>query len=185
MLVTGESNQPLSAGWELVSVAAEVVAFFFVTVDLYGEERLTLLNARISSGLNTSLQRLRGRLGPFDDDPRHEFGTLRGFAGRALGLAFYAVLLFVIPAARLSPFSFLQWVLELVNISIALITLGMFVTLMVDLLCFLAAFPLWLVSKLKFKGLLLAMGTCIFLFSKGIVAVHLSRELQGRLHWPP
>jgi hypothetical protein len=185
MLVTAESSQPLSAGWELVSVVAEVVAFFFVTVDLYGEERLTILNARISSGLNSSLQRLRALLGPFDDDPRHEFGTLRGFAGRILGTAFYSVLLFIIPPAHLFPFSFPQLLLELLNVCVALITLGMIVTLMVDLLCFLPAFPLWLVSKLKFKGLLLTFGTCIFLFSKGILAVHLSRELHGRLHWPP
>lgn len=51
-------DQPLSAGWELASVLMEVVAFFFVTIDLYGEERLQRLQDKLSSWLYGLLARI-------------------------------------------------------------------------------------------------------------------------------
>jgi hypothetical protein len=38
-------------------------------------------------------------------------------------------------------------------------------------------FALWLMTKIKFKGLLLVLGTLLFVAAKGILVVHLLREL--------
>jgi hypothetical protein len=45
------SNSDLA---DLISVSLETVAFFFVTVDLYGEERLGRLTVRVSSALDST-----------------------------------------------------------------------------------------------------------------------------------
>jgi len=83
-----EMTSPLNPAWDLVSVATEVVAFFMVTVELYGEERLRSLQEQLASLIRRVVGGFRNIAGR--DDP-FWIGSTVGFLGRIVvaGIAFY------------------------------------------------------------------------------------------------
>jgi hypothetical protein len=179
MLIAPQLGQ-LSPTLELTSTVAEIIAFFFVTLDLYGEERLTALNEIISSGLNNVLKKFRESFGSYDENPKHEFGTIRGFWVRLLAFIFALILITIVPRGHLT-LSVWQIFLLLINIFVAFLVLAGVIMLGADLVCAIVAVPLYFISRLKFRGLLLMIGAALFLVSKGILVSHLVDELRAGL----
>jgi hypothetical protein len=168
MVAVSEAAQRLNPTWELASVLMEMVAFFFVTIDLYGEERLDTLNARIASFFNFILTRVRWWPKEQDRD-RLAPGSTLGFLSRlALAIAGFYIyrfstkhdfalvlnfigLFFLVPAGLLLPF---------------------------DVGHLLSRFALWLLRKLQLKGILLTVGALLFFIAKGILAIGFLEELH-------
>jgi hypothetical protein len=156
--------------WELLSVVLEIVAFFFVTVELYGEERLRELHPRLIS----SLQKIK-ILRPQDQkdvtDPRVLIVSLIGF------IAAYYVRPFLsyplsIPVPIPPAFIFLvpiawQFVVFLVWGALTVFPL---MWIMIALHWFIH-FSLYLLGRLQLKGVLLSIGAIMFVLAKGILAV--------------
>ena len=85
-MVTPEPSQAIKPAWDLVSELAEIAAFFLVTIDLYGEERLQALNKSISWLLSRTLARIRLFRWRDKDNPL-PIGTVSGFILRFIGQA--------------------------------------------------------------------------------------------------
>lgn len=178
---TPEATTAISPFWDLVSVITEVVAFFLVTIDLYGEERLAALNDWIARFLSRMLAGKWRKLIPEEEPDPIRYGSAAGFILRLICFAI------VYPMSRwpvegASPFLtpillFGRWMCVFFAVVFA-------VGIVLDLIVFTSAFALWLVTKLRFKGILLTCGALLFIFAKGILIAHSLNELHVRLPWP-
>jgi hypothetical protein len=168
----------ISPEWELISVLAETVAFFLVTIDLYGEERLAALHEKISG----FLQRALGRVHVFARDPDERFpvGSPLWFTVRAIIVA-GGYWVYIHPEVAESFFRW-KWsaaLYELVGgiLIPCIVGLGP-IWLLVDAAHLVPRFGIWLLRKAKLKGVLLSLGTVLFVFAKGILVVNLIGELH-------
>ena len=59
------------------------------------------------------------------------------------------------------------------------------IVLVFDGIHFILAFSVWVLRKVQFTGLLLLIGTALFLASKAITIIHALHELNGRLPFLP
>lgn len=160
-----EAAQPFGPRWEIASEVLEIVAFFLVTVDLYGEERLKHLNAR-SRQLFTRVRAWVRR-----SDRSMHTATTRSIALNTFGhLGIVLVCSTLIYSVRfpldLHPVPLLRVVLLLLLGGFSLI-LGILIVF-ADIGYLLSALALYLLSKSNVRGIFLVSGTFIFLISKAI-----------------
>lgn len=170
-----EAVQPIGPRWEIASDVLEIIAFFLVTVDLYGEERLRELNTR-SRQLFTRL-RLWLRL---SDRSMHTASTtsvvINTFGHVGLVLICSLVIYSVHFPLDLHPWPLLKEVLALALSGLSLI-LGILVVL-TDISYLLSSIVLYLLSKRNVRGLFLITGTFIFLVSKAISMMKAVYEIR-------
>jgi len=175
---TPAPSHGISPEWELISVLAETVAFFLVTIDLYGEERLAALHEKIS----TFLQRALGRVRVFAHDPEEHFplGSPLWFSLRAaiVGGAYW-VYLHPEVTDSLSRWKWAQVLYAVIGrtLVVCIVGLGPF-WLLADATHLVPRFGIWLLRKAKLKGVLLSFGTVLFVFAKGILVVNLMSEVH-------
>lgn len=177
-MVMPEPPQSISPAWELTSVLAECTAFFFVTIDLYGEERLRALNQRISWVLSSTLAKLRFS---FSKDEPLAIGSINGFITHWMGLCF-GLLFWLAKSPPVPPL--LQPIMKFGHGMSLFFVITFALGLALDVLFFIPALALWLITKLKFKGVLLTFGALLFVFAKGILIMHLVHEVHFPLLWP-
>ena len=178
---------------ELISVSLEIVAFFFVTVDLYGKERLdrlTVLLLSVMESISKKIQRLVERLiggvikkkeeivRKFGFEPEPETHPLLGMVVTATVsiplLSWILLSLFdTIRNPSSYPTGFFGFVLKAFTIvGLFLGGLGLIVETVNGLLLLLLGVMLvglWLIRRMKFEGVLLSIGAILFVIAKGMV----------------
>ncbi len=170
-MFTPETGSFVSPQWDLASSIIETVAFFFVTIELYGEERLKHLNdSLLQSSTRWRLTFLR-ILGFYDGEVMRQFIAF-GLLGSALvlgmaGLAHWA------GADKIRNAFFGLYVIFLICFGLAAL-----VKTTVRLAAIPVSISLWLLARARLKGLLLAIGTLLFLLAKAIVITKSALELM-------
>ena len=184
----------MSARYEFISVTLEIVAFFLVTTELYGKERLTTARDRLRCLLGRLiywlLRRILNSLDPADD--RVSLANVSWFSVTVLLIAtaaatFLSLMLVhdVLPAlAELwtKPEPFINKVphFAVYAIGICAFALGIFASSIIVLawMCFvLAGLGMILLDRLQFSGVMLFSGGLIFVFAKGMIWWHLLTHL--------
>ncbi len=127
---------------EFTSVTLEIVAFFFVTLDLYGKERVEALTELLKSRTDKGLPRIRRAFYYLRE-------TQEGSSPSAI------------------------WAEGLIALVVFIIG-GTFFYMVVF-----AQFALWLLERVKFSGVLLIIGPCLFVIAKGLIWLHLLGELRA------
>jgi hypothetical protein len=183
---------------ELISVTLEIMAFFLVTLDLYGEERLARSTKFWSSRMESISTRIQRRVwepfvSAYERISRSRYGSLFGSVDDKSGeppteLLFTVVTVFVIVPifsfifmalftaisnTDFYPTGFFRYVLEALTI-IGLCIAGLVVVLytFMALLLFLKGVMhggLWLLRQMKFEGVLLYTGAMLFVVAKGMI----------------
>lgn len=174
-MFTSEPAESINPAWELASVLAEITAFFFVTIDLYGEQRLAALDANISS----TFKAFHGKLGPLNKlqgEPL-QLGTLSGLIFHC----FVAVAAYFMNRLLKQPTfdpTGVEWLIVGGRILSVLVLITFPPAILVDLTRLVPVFALWLLREMKVKGVLLACGSVLFVFAKGIIVVHYLRQVD-------
>jgi hypothetical protein len=183
---------------ELVSISLEVLAFFFVTVDLYGESRLDQLTVRLSSAMESSSVNIRRYIwDPFQTAYSEVSGAFGGkseapaepifaFIAIALSLLFYIAFTFLFATVRnidyhpTGSFGYVTGFLAIVGLVVCGgLAIGYGVMALLILLRGALLFGLFSIKRMKFQGILITVGTILFVVSKGIVWWH---SFQGLRH---
>lgn len=180
----------MTAQSELLSVSLEILAFFFVTTDLYGKDRLEALGDTLSSTLKRLAWLFRYDAGV----PDREVGPLVWVFGAAvtyvitpfLWLITYFFFMTLLaygepPRSRhddLSLAGLLFWGLS----SFSLGCLAGWVTIRAALPFMalnLTMLAHWLLERARVSGVLLGSGTILFLIAKAIIWLRLFHEITS------
>jgi hypothetical protein len=174
----------MTAPYELISVSLEIIAFFFVTIDLYGKDRLKTADEKLTKAteflVTRCMQTLRIWSSAKEDDKNFPI------VGTGLGTVFLSipVIYFLVYAAARMFASVESQPLLSIAVGFLLfffILSGIGATAFTILFIFTAivAFANWMLGRLKFSGLLLSAGAIMFLIAKGMVWWHLFEEVRG------
>ncbi|WP_441260708.1 hypothetical protein AB7008_41595 [Bradyrhizobium sp. 521_C7_N1_3] len=163
---------------EIISISLEVIAFFFVTTDLYGERNLQRATASLRDFAKTSSNRLawimREFLGGREDYPLLLPGLLYVFIITPLLIA---LLYWVYADPRIDQQVSSSNLLWLILISMRVIgplcVLAYGVYSVIFTLIAWGTFGSWLLERVPFSGMLLGIGAVLFLLAKGMVWFHL------------
>jgi hypothetical protein len=159
MLTSGMAHA-WAARWEVASLLLETCAFFLVTVELYGEERLRQLNLRMTRGF--AGLRLQGQRTETDGIMTNWLTSIGVFA---TGCLFY-VFRNIGSGRRL----------KLVVLEVAYFFMGFGgLAILGEIVQLAIRLCLFLLSKRTLKGLFLVLGATLFLGSKVISLVRLLR----------
>jgi hypothetical protein len=176
---------------ESISVALEIVAFFCVTLDLYGKERLNRATIDLLAIFESISTKIRRRVWEPFEKAYQEISKMIGGEGEAPPEPLFVVMALMLVAVSavvfiylfglfgeimntdVFPPGFFKYVL-MVLIVAGLLTAGFIVTgyaFMALLISFrgLLLTGLYLLTRLKFQGISLGFGTLCFLFSKGLI----------------
>lgn len=166
---------------EVVSVGAEVLAFFLVTTDLYGEQRLAALQQRLSSWTRSLIVKLRF----FDFGKQRDLTSLGspiGFVVRGLIVVGIVLLL---PHIAVQLASELPWIVRTADqilMVVLVFTMGCGLLLLpIDIICLMPRVALWLLRKAGMKHLLLGIGVLLFLLSKGLLVFTILHDFSRPL----
>jgi hypothetical protein len=184
----------MSARYEFISVTLEIVAFFHVTIELYGKERLTTATDRLRCLLRRLiywlLRHILNSLDPADD--RVSLANVSWFSVAVLSTAtavatFLSLLLVhdVLPAlaelwAKPDPYINKVPHFAVFAIGICALAVGIFASSIIVLawmLFLLAGLAMILLDRLQFSGVMLFSGGLIFVFAKGMIWWHLLEHL--------
>ena len=176
----------LSPVWEMISIGLETLAFFMVTVELYGEKRLRRLNARIGGCLKWLAGKVRGAPLEENDELFIYIGSATGTIGHlVLGIGAYFATRAAYRHLATTPLTHVltllwwgYWLICSVPLTVALLLLPL------DFIVIVLRGILWVVAKLKLRGILLAIGTVLFLLSRAIPFLHALNERRFLLPWP-
>jgi hypothetical protein len=166
----------MAPGWELASVLTEIMAFFLVTIDLYGEERLAVLHRRIASVFSSVVAHFRKTADP-DLSP-----TFFVIAAPFLFLFCYGFKLLLDRGNPFDPGTFGYVIMYICSaVMWVFVWVGLVISpLMVVLLIVqgLSHVGLWLLRTVELRGILLTLGALLFVFSKSILVLKALRELD-------
>jgi hypothetical protein len=167
----------MTAIQELISITLEVVAFFFVTTELYGKENLESLSNRTSSAADGVQARIAKYISekllsgdaPIGNRTYAElFGGVRGFR---LGVFLIYLPLFVAPYVWGCIYAvksgFPVEVTLLLLFTLVPVGFAAFLVL-AYLVSGIASIAEHLLKMIGFKGVLLGIGTVLFLVAKGM-----------------
>ncbi|MGB7949509.1 MAG: hypothetical protein WCH75_17620 [Candidatus Binatia bacterium] len=158
-----------NAQWELASVLLEIVAFFLVTIELYGEDRLRVFHARLIAAMSKvrvfSEKDEDFFLNPFVGYVLYPLMFVGSFLLRPYVQTNYPSDWFVIPGwwiimGFIWCFLVLVPILEMMIVFHWLIRLGLFT-----------------LHQVRLRGLLLTIGALLFVCAKGIQVARLVPEL--------
>lgn len=143
--------------WELSSILMETTAFFLVTVDLYGEDRLRHLKGRMEQRFNRIRFPMRLRsVAREAGNKAVVFDTLRNGAITLVG---YLFIKFLLPNHPI-------WELQ-----VSLVTVLFAALFVADVVYFITTAGLYLIGKQEMKGMFLVTGACLFIASKAMTAI--------------
>jgi len=181
MIGTEEIHGSLQPILEVVSVVAEVLAFFLVTTDLYGEQRLEALQKRLSSF--SLLAVLKLRVFDFDEEPDvFSLGSPVGFVIRCLLLI---GIYFLIPSVMAQLAGQPPLIVQIADTGL-LAFLGItmvcgLILIPIDIIRLIPRAALWLIRRAGMKHLLLGIGALLFLFSKSLLIFTLVHDFSRPL----
>jgi hypothetical protein len=182
----------MTAKQELISITLEVIAFFFVTTELYGKENLEGLSKHTSSMADAVQARIAKYIGeklssdtaPFEKllGKRTYFDLFGGVRGFKRGVFFIYLPLFILPYVGGCIYAVITGFPDNVTAIVLLICSAVpvgFATflLLVYLVSDLASIAERLLKIVGFKGVLLGVGAVLFLLAKGLPWVSALRQL--------
>lgn len=161
---------------ERISIILDTVSFFFVTIDLYGEERLTNFHDKIEAFLMIIVDILCDIQESLAMKVSMVFGVIVMFAG-LLNTASSLIKIFKLEFTftdLMSYFTDPQKDLIMVVIDMASTILGSIFALFFAVFIVLRALKLTtkFLQSIKLPGVLLTLGTILFVISKSIVWIH-------------
>lgn len=161
---------------EIASALAEVAAFFLVTIDLYGEERLIVLNGTLTTILRKIEGRLRQNLDADSYFKDRTFGSYLFFMSTAIAIFVGAVTLLphIFEQTRnieTGTFWHTLWLFSSRFVwGFAWVIVVLFpIFFLLELVRGMARLGLWLLQQIEAKGVFLFLGTVLFILAKGIL----------------
>jgi hypothetical protein len=167
---------------EFISVCLEIVAFFCVTLDLYGKERLEALTERLVCVTGIVLRWFTRAYwqatdaGESSDTPIWKVGGIM----TAVLLPMYLLLFLFFWSIVVTNGN--EEAIRFFSVMMPLMFLIFSTGPLLYILSALTLFATWLLKRVKFSGVLLLVGTALFVGAKGIVWWHSLMELTKSGH---
>jgi hypothetical protein len=164
--------------WEFSSVVMEVVGFFLVTIELYGEQRLREYHTRLVTSLSAV------RIFKSTEDEKFFLGPAGYTVYPLCFIAAYLLRPFVaasFPAAGTDPILYAStWVVYYVLIWPFLVMVPILTLMIIS--HWLIQFSVFVLSKVALKGVFVTVGALLFLTAKTILAAFVWPETGFSLH---